>query len=186
MIYRTFTRYFTSEQAEQQQWAEQYAWERSRICVPLEEQPLGGPWFTRHSPAQIGCCFWGHHRPLYPPFSSSAFCLLGSTPLLLELPVTSSTTSTQRHDPGQEEDFRKLLAKQETASSLPCPSSHGSCLNPSWNQMVVNVLLLLQWSKGLSGGSLALGSLEYCFGCRGMQCCPGKNKCLRPERTHTD
>lgn len=39
--------------------------------------------------AQTGCCFWGYHSQLYPPLSSSAFCPLGPTPLLLGLLVTS-------------------------------------------------------------------------------------------------
>lgn len=159
MIYRTFTRYFTSEQAEQQQQVGQHAWARSHRCASLEEQPLEGPWFTRHSFAQMGCWIWGYHRPLYSPLSSSAFCLLGPTPLLLGLPVNSSTTSTQRHDPG-----RFQAAKQANASSLPCPSSHGSCLNPSWNQMVVNVLLLLPRSRGQSGGNLAAFSPPLLLG----------------------
>lgn len=164
MIYRTFTRYFTSEQAEQQQQVGQHASARSYIRAPLEEQPLEGAWFTRHFLAQIGCWFWGYQRPLYPPLSSSAFCLPGPTPLLLGLPVTPSATSTQRHDPGQEGDSRQLLAKQANVSSLPCPSSHGSCLNPSWNQMVVNVLLLLPWSRGQSGGNPAAFSLPLLLG----------------------
>lgn len=124
-------------------------------------------------------------------YTFQLICFLSTCPLLLGLPVTSSTTSTQRHDPGQEGDFRHLLAKQATASSLPCPSSRGSCLNPSWNQMVVNVLLLLQpWSRGQFGGNPAAFSLSLLLGTHSPRHWDswgysGNKKCLRPERIHT-
>lgn len=78
-------------------------------CAPLEEQPLEGPWFTRHSLVQRGGCFGGFHRPC----STSAFCLLAPTLLLSGLPVTPAASSTERHDSGQEGDFRHLLASRQ-------------------------------------------------------------------------
>lgn len=160
MIYRTFIRYFTSEQAEQQQQVGQHAWAGSHICSPLEEKPLEGLWLTRLScPNRL--LFWGISQPTLS--TSQLICFLSTWPHSPPLGAACNLTSTQRHDPGQGGDFRQLLAKQASGSSLPCPSSHGSCLNPSWNQMVVNVLLL-PWSRGQSGGNLAAFSLPLLLG----------------------
>lgn len=81
--------------------------------APLEEQPLEGQWFTRRSLVQVGWCFGGFHRPLDPLCSTSAFCLLAPAPLLSGLPVTLAASSTERHDSGQEGDFRELLASRQ-------------------------------------------------------------------------
>jgi len=91
--------------------------------------------------------------------------------------------------------FQAASSQQATGSSPPRRSSHSSCLNPSRNQMVVNVLLLMPWSTGQLGALLPLLSLRtlphgtavpgaLMLVQRGTAVLGGR-KCLSLERIHS-